>query len=152
MSQPTRSRVGAESDLRGLAAREACRDVVLTSFALADAGRRVDIAEFFINDGVQSIDGNAVRGRREIRAVLAARDAVPGRRTAHLLSEVDVDASTGYPDEVVVRGFIQLYLLNEEERISAEPNALAQVEDRLVPDSGVWRISKRSITTLVGRG
>ncbi|MDT7621560.1 MAG: SnoaL-like domain [Pseudonocardiales bacterium] len=138
---------GRERDSDRLAAVEACREVIHRSFALADAGRRAEIADLFVAGGVQSIDGETARGQEEIRALFAARDKA-GRRTAHAVTTMTVDVSS--ESEIRVRSVVLLYLLSDADPTT--PNVLTSVDDLLVKDGEVWRLSNRVTSVLSRRG
>lgn len=139
--------VGREPDSARLAAVEACREVIHRSFALADAGRRAEIADLFVADGVQSIDGEIVRGREEIRKMFAARDKA-GRRTAHSVTTMTFDVASAA--EIGARTMVLLYLPSDINPTT--PTALTTVEDMLVKDGDAWRLSNRVTIVLSRRG
>ena len=141
--------VGSELDVAELAARHACQDVIVASFALADARRRADIADLFVKDGALCIDGTWAEGTDQIRSVLAARDADPDRRTAHVVAAMNFVGSAG--NEIRVRCLVALHLLSPRNIDPLVPSALTSVDDCLVKQGNTWRFSSREISMLAGR-
>jgi hypothetical protein len=119
------------------------RELVHTSFQLMDAGRRPEVADFFVPDGVHRLGDDTARGREAIRATLAARND-PSRRTAHAITTQTVRAVGS--DAVSVTSLVVVYdLAGSDPTI---PQAVTSVEDDLVRTDGGWRFSSRRIRVL----
>lgn len=130
-------------DARTLTDHAEWRDLVHSSFELMDAGRRPEVADLFVADGVHRLGDDTARGRENIRAALAARND-PSRRTAHAIT-TQTFRSAG-PDEVQIRSLVVAYVLSGPDPTT--PQAITSVEDELVRTPDGWRFSSRWIRFL----
>ena len=131
------------ADARALIDRAEWRDLVHTSFELMDAGRRPEVADLFVNDGVHRLGEDTARGRDDIRATLAARND-PSRRTAHAITTQTFRAAG--PDAVLVRSLVIAHVLSGPNPMTAQ--AITSVEDELVRTDDGWRFASRWIRFL----
>ncbi|MGW8814583.1 nuclear transport factor 2 family protein [Gordonia terrae] len=131
-------------DERALSALLACQQVIVDSYARADADQRGSVADLFVEDGWQRLGPEEMNGREMIREVMGSRDGT-GRRTLHTVSDVRV---TGTPsnDELHLAYNLTLYLLSGE--TPCIPNALASVADVLVERNGQWLLKNRTLSVL----
>ena len=134
---------GLAVDARESFDRAEWREMVHTSFELMDAGRRPEVADMFVADGVHRIGDDIARGRQDIRAALAARND-PSRRTAHAVTTQTFSAAG--PDAVRIRSLVVAYVLSGPNPTT--PQAITSVEDELVRTDEGWRFSSRWIQFL----
>lgn len=135
--------VGQERDAAAVAAISACRELINRSFVLGDAGRRAEVADLFVEDGVLVFLGERAEGRTAIRQTFAERDA-SGRRTVHAIATMDFHRVTD--DEIGVHTVVLFYLLSEGDPLSLTAFALA--DDVLVKSGSTWRLSSRAVSFL----
>ncbi|MCA2276749.1 nuclear transport factor 2 family protein [Mycobacterium intracellulare] len=145
MITPTGVHSGQEPEAAALAVL-ACQGLILESYERVDAGRRSSLADLLTEDGSHAIDDDVATGREQVRSTLAARDAVPGRRTLHAVTNLHVRAETA--DRARARYGLLLFLLSGG--APTTPRVISTVEDVLVRHDGRWLLHSRHIRTLAG--
>lgn len=134
------------SGLETITAFHACTQLVSESYARADAGKRVSVADLFVEEGRQRLGADWLDGRAAIRDAMAARD-VPGRQTLHRVTDVRyVDGS-----DVEVRLAYNLAVYEISGADPCVPSALASCDDTLVLSEGKWRLLVRDLTVHASR-
>lgn len=143
---PTGARPGQEPEAATALVVLACQDLILESYERVDAGRRSSLADLLTEDGSHAIDDDIATGREQVRSTLAARDAMPGRRTLHVVTNLRVRAET--TNHAGARYGLLLFLLSGE--APTTPQVISMVEDVLVRQDGHWLLHSRHIRTLAG--
>ena len=142
--------VGRELDPASVRALLACEDLIVDTYARADAGRRYSIADLFEEDGSHTLDDATVAGREAIRGMLAARDVDPSRRTLHVVTNLRSDQVAD--DRMHVRYILTLYLLSEPGAGAFVPQSLSAATDVLVRRGDRWLLRSRDVRVLTGAG
>ena len=144
--------VGAPADGDTLAVQSACI-AVLNAFAdRIDAGRASTVTELFTDDGSLVAGPRTMRGRDELAAGFAAREADEARRTRHLVLNPSVQVIDDGVAEA--RSSLMLFVLGSEPGGDEplNPSALMNCHDRFERGAdGRWRIAERQIELLAGR-
>lgn len=146
LTAPTGARPDHEPEDAAVLAVLACQDLILEGYERIDAGRRSSIADQLTENGSYAINDDVATGREEVRRALAARDAVPGRRTMHAVTNLHVRAETA--DRAGARYGLLLFLLSGE--TPTTPQIISSVEDVLIRQGGRWLLHTRQIRTLAG--
>lgn len=141
--------VGRELDPASVRALLACEDLIVDTYARADAGRRHSIADLFEEDGSHTLDDATVAGREAIRGMLAARDADPSRRTLQVVTNLRSDQAD---DRMHVRYILTLYLLSAPGVRAFVPQSLSAATDVLVRRGDRWLLRSRDVRVLTGAG
>lgn len=126
----------------------ACQDLVLGTYERIDAGRRSTVADVLTGDGSLAVGGDVVTGRDAVRAALAERDAVPGRRTCHAVTNLRLHATA--EERVEARYTLLPLVLSGPTPVS--PAMVARVDDVLVKQDGTWLLETRRIAALARGG
>jgi hypothetical protein len=142
--------VGRELDPASVGALLVCEDLIVDTYARADAGRRYSIADLFEEDGSHTLGDATVAGREAIRGMLAARDADPSRRTLHVVTNLRSDQVAD--DRMHVRYILTLYLLSAPGAGAFVPQSLSAATDVLVRRGDRWLLRSRDVRVLTGAG
>ena len=120
-------------------------DAVHRSWWNVDADFGAGAELLYAEDGVCVMPTMTMRGRDEIAAGYAARQANGPRLSRHLVSNLVVDDETGH---ITARYVLSLFAVNGLAPQAADsPQAICDVVDTFVED-GSWLVQHRELTTI----
>lgn len=132
--------------------RLAASDVVHQFFYLVDQGKAADVAALFTADATLTFGpGSPKPGTVEgaaIPAAMAARQAQAHVTTRHVLSNV---IATAQPHGAIAVYSLLTLFRSEDESRDTVPASVADINDVLVQDGGVWKIRSRLISPIFNR-
>jgi hypothetical protein len=134
-----------DHELGGVAAREACRQLVDHFHASVDEGRASAAAGLFTADAVVEMPSGSARGSSEISHALAAREGSP-RTTVHVVGSFDFQLASD--DDATAAGSLVIYG-GEGGPVDRTPEALARYAVAFHHATDGWRIARLEVR-LVG--
>ena len=130
------------------AARQAVEALVHRHAWLIDRGQAGEVAELYTEDAVLTGIGPEKRGRAAIAAWASAREAMTGRRSRHVQTNLLVeDGGDG-----LLTGHVTLTLYRHDgEGGAPTPMLVGDYSDRYrLGADGAWRIAERRLTVAFG--
>ena len=132
--------------------RFAATDVVRRFFWLVDHGRAAETAALFARDGSLTFGPGSPKpgtvSGADIAPAMAARQAQTHVTTRHVLTEAQV---TGHADGTITISSLLTLFRSEDEGRDSYPVSVADIDDLLVREDGVWRIKSRTILPVFNR-
>lgn len=113
-----------------------------------DSGHATSAIDLFTADAQQTLPSGTSAGRDAIHAGLARREALAGRTTRHLVSNLLLHTLDG-GQRLQGRWVLTLFRSDQAER-PATIQVVADVEDEYAQVDGCWRVARRTLTPVFG--
>lgn len=147
---PTGPHTAAEVEGASMASEHRAQiEALLAAWAhCIDSGRATDAIGLFTQDAEQTLASSTSKGQDAIRAGLERRQALTGRTTRHLVSNLLLQALDG-GQRLRGRWVLTLFRSDSAQR-PATIQLVADVEDEYAQVDGNWRVARRTLTPVFG--